>query len=514
MNRLFGLRRTATGSEKYRHVAGRTSTHPSTPSDTSHSERDSRFDSLTENTPKSAFPWWYADPSTKPKSKKGPYTKSQLLNLRRENVIGDDTLVWQQLIEGGVWMPFADMLRADAEAAQIPTRPPPPPPALDLDALLPSPSPDFDWPWLTSRIETFRGGAPVSLEGEKSAMHERLNGFRQTGQMCDLTIVASGDATFRAHRFILSATALALEPIIAAADELQENDTKGSSSSGGGGRRQGGDGIAVIRAEGSLSDGRMGRGSSGDRALASERLLLKSVPRAVVAALLDFVYAGHADVDESDLVPLLRLCVRLGVGALQDAAMGALKERIASRNALLCWQVGEKLALPALVDVSREAAAAQFDVIASSVALLDATASQLEALFAHEGLVVGNSDVGGYTPEEGLFLTFKLWCDQRRPKPSEGMIHSIMRHVRVSCIKRGFFESQVRPWAPMTSKAGMSLLIDSLMPALEGKPAPAARRIGQPLELLGSKPSASSSADSTGSEEGAEAEKPAPAPAE
>ena len=44
------------------------------------------------------LPWWWADPSTTPKTKRGPVTWVELVELRQGGAIDDATLVWCQSI--------------------------------------------------------------------------------------------------------------------------------------------------------------------------------------------------------------------------------------------------------------------------------------------------------------------------------------------------------------------------------------------------------------------------------
>ena len=259
----------------------------------------------------------------------------------------------------------------------------------------------------------------VVLHGECSSVLSKLSSMRKKGELCDVVVRASGEE-FHAHRVILAATSDYMGALFASG--MRDSDK------------------AVV--------------------------VLGDVPPTMFSAYLDFVYDGQCEVDDGALPDVLAAASRLQVLSLQQAALAAGKESLGADTALPMWTAGEALTMPDLVVEATKAAVANFEEIATSDAVLQASYSQLCALLQDDALEVER--------EEIVFGAIQKWHDHVRP--SEADLIALLRHVRFGCMPAAFLSSTVRPWPPMANGPTKELLMDALVSLAGGGTPPTVRK--------------------------------------
>lgn len=265
----------------------------------------------------------------------------------------------------------------------------------------------------------FEPSSRVVLHGERSSVLSKLSSMRKQGALCDVVVRAGGEE-FHAHRVILAATSDYMGALFASG--MRDSDE------------------AVV--------------------------VLGDIPPTTFSSYLDFVYDGQCEVDDGALPDVLAAASRLQVLSLQQAALAAAKERLGAGTALPMWTAGEALTLPDLVVEATKAAVANFEEIATSDAVLQASYSQLCALLQDEALKVER--------EEIVFGAVQKWHDHVRP--SEADLVALLRHVRFGCMTAAFLSSTVRPWPPMANGPTKELLVDALVSLAGGGTPPTVRK--------------------------------------
>ena len=278
----------------------------------------------------------------------------------------------------------------------------------------------------------------VSIEGDLSLVHTRLNEMRKAGTLTDVVVKPAEHAGFQAHRCVLAA----------------------------------------------CSDYMAALFTSGMRDADDDTVRLDDMRAPILSAVLDHVYTGRCAVAETDLVPLLEAAAMLQAAALQSAVVETLKARVSADNALALWSAGERLAMPDVVEKATSTALSKFADLASSGSLLEATYEQLLALVQDDQLDVKT--------EDELFKAVAGWVDhynrgQQAPLPEPELL-SLMKHIRFSRCAREFVQKNVRAWLPMQTAAGQAVLLDALVPFVDGTKSKPRRGSRLPIEWVASSP--------------------------
>lgn len=264
---------------------------------------------------------------------------------------------------------------------------------------------------VSSPFDTASSSSPtvVLRQSEGTATNEalaKLSTFRRGGKFSDVTVRAGG-VDFPGHRVVLASGSDYLDALFSAG----------------------------------MSDSQ------------SAVVTIDDVPPSVLEAVLDFIYDGRCSIPEQALPSILEAAARLQVPSLQAIVIDEITSRLSPENSLAFWTVGERFTLPGLVAAATDAAATRFADLASSEALLEASHSQLLALFQCERLVVD---------EEVVFNALRRWSDHAQPAPAE--LYTLLAHVRFGCMSAAFLKDDVRSWAPMQLAEAKDLLLDALMP--------------------------------------------------
>ena len=277
----------------------------------------------------------------------------------------------------------------------------------------------------------------VSIEGDLSLVHTRLNEMRKAGTLTDVVVQPAEHAGFQAHRCVLAA----------------------------------------------CSDYMAALFTSGMRDADDDTVRLDDMRAPILSAVLDHVYTGRCAVAETDLVPLLEAAAMLQAAALQSAVVETLKARVSADNALALWSAGERLAMPDVVKKATSTALSKFADLASSGSLLEATYEQLLALVQDDHLDVKS--------EDELFKAVAGWVDHyNRSQPvaplPEPELLSLLKHIRFSRCSREFVQKNVRAWPPMQTAAGQAVLLDALVPVIDGTKSKPRRGSRLPIEWVAS----------------------------
>ena len=259
-----------------------------------------------------------------------------------------------------------------------------------------------------------RARSSVKLSGGTSCSPAQVELWRK-GTLCDVT-VTSGEVAFPAHKLVLAA---------------------GSSTLRG-----------LLTSE--MCD--------------SEQPSLPSVPADAFSVVLEWLYTGASEAEESLLPELLRVANYLDVPGLKDAIVVALQKRLCPENALDLWGLGDHLVAPALAESAKRVALAHFEELKDFLAA--APVDHVQALLSDERLVASS--------EEVVFTAVARLVEAQNL--AEGTMLELMRHVRFACMRREFLEQTVYTWPQLQTVAGSNMLRDSFMPIAIDE-APRTRRL-------------------------------------
>ena len=133
----------------------------------------------------------------------------------------------------------------------------------------------------------------------------------------------------------------------------------------------------------------------------------------VFGSSLKWMYTGKCSVDEEWLGELLEASTRLNLSALREAVIVAITERISAENALVCWEMGERLSCSALEAAAKAAMLSGFCAISKMVSFSETPADKLQSLLQDDSLsadeeAVFEAVVGWCVAECGFFLATNL----------------------------------------------------------------------------------------------------------
>lgn len=259
-----------------------------------------------------------------------------------------------------------------------------------------------------------RGRSTVTLPGGTPCSPAQVELWRK-GVLCDVTVTAGG-VEFPSHKFVLAAGSSTLRGLLTSAmrDSAQPS--------------------------------------------------LPEVPGDAFSVVLEWLYTGACEAEESLLPELLRVANYLGILDLKDAVVMALQERLSPENALDLWGLGDQLTAPALVESAKNFALGHFEELEDSLAA--APIGRVQALLSDERLVASS--------EEVVFTAVAKVVEAQQLE--EGMMLKLMRHVRFACMQREFLEQTVYQWPQLQTVAGSNMLRDSFMPIAIDE-APRTRRL-------------------------------------
>ena len=259
-----------------------------------------------------------------------------------------------------------------------------------------------------------RGRSTVKLLGGTPCSPAQVELWRK-GVLCDVTVTAAG-VEFPTHKFVLAAGSSTLRGLLTSAmrDSAQPS--------------------------------------------------LPEVPGDAFSVVLEWLYTGACEAEESLLPELLRVANYLGIPDLKDAIVMALQERLSPENALDLWGLGDQLTAPALVESAKKFALGHFEELEDSLAA--APIGRVQALLSDERLVASS--------EEVVFTAVAKVVEAQQLE--EGMMLELMRHVRFACMQREFLEQTVYQWPQLQTVAGSNMLRDSFMPIAIDE-APRTRRL-------------------------------------
>merc|ERR1719469_210985 len=197
---------------------------------------------------------------------------------------------------------------------------------------------------------------------------------------------------------------------------------------------------------------------SGMRDAAGSAHALDGMRAPVLRALLDFVYEGSCQIEESQLTEMLDAAARLMVEPLKAACAAMMATNVSPDNALEAWRIAEAFSLPALEKAAVGSALGGFEELPPQLA----SGSQVLALVQEEMLVTKS--------EEAVFLWIARWWEAAERPEAELM--AVLQHVRFATMEEGFLRDTVRAWPALLSAEGQGVLPSSLVPVVGGsKPA-------------------------------------------
>ena len=192
---------------------------------------------------------------------------------------------------------------------------------------------------------------------------------------------------------------------------------------------------------------------SGMRDAADHTHLLEGMRAPVLVALLDFVYEGFCEIEESQLTEMLDASARLMVEPLKAACAAMMASQLSPDNALEIWWIAESFSLPALEKAAVDSALAGFEELPPQLA----SGAQVLALVQEEMLVAKD--------EEAVFKWIVRWWEAAARPEAELM--AVLKHVRFATMAEGFVRDTVRAWPALLSAEGQGLLTKSMAPGLQ-----------------------------------------------
>lgn len=257
-----------------------------------------------------------------------------------------------------------------------------------------------------------REGPIATLEivsGDGTAVLQGLTRLREQRKLVDV-VVQAGGTDFHCHRAVLAATSEYWDALFA----------------------------------------------SGMRDAAADRIVLDDVLGTIFSSVLDFIYEGRCVIEQPRALDLLEAAARLQVRHLVERLSEVLVGTLCADNALQIWQVAERLALASLVTAAVETALGSVETLA----IADATLEQMATLLCDDRLAV--------PCEEDAFTAVTRWFASGQHTVDEPTLLGLLRHVRFALMPSDFIQASVRAWPVMQSTAGRELLLDALVPAVDG----------------------------------------------
>ena len=181
---------------------------------------------------------------------------------------------------------------------------------------------------------------------------------------------------------------------------------------------------------------------------------LEDMPSKALEALLAFVYEGKCEIDEGQLIEVLKASNRLVVDALKDACVDAIGARLAPSNALDAWRLADTFTLPALKKAAVEVALLGFEELPPQ----SATGAQVLTLVQEDRLVAKS--------EEAVFQWITRWWEAaKRPEPE---LLAVMKHMRFAVMAEGFLRETAAVWPALGSAEAQRILSNAVLPAADG----------------------------------------------
>ena len=183
----------------------------------------------------------------------------------------------------------------------------------------------------------------------------------------------------------------------------------------------------------------------------SPTLTLDDVKSTLLAATLStFSTVATVMWARKSSLPWWRRLALAGAGAARGSFVAALTTRIDENNAFHIWTVADSLTLLALASAAKAVALRQPEPRHTSAADGVALRPGAGVRWRRGGRVRGHP---------------RRW---QSPLLSEDSLLAVLRHFRFARMSRDYLQSVVRAWPPMQTKEGLALLMDAIMPSLDG----------------------------------------------
>ena len=237
--------------------------------------------------------------------------------------------------------------------------------------------------------------------------HPRLVEKYRAGTLCDVELQSAEGTPFRAHAVCLAASSAYFDALYA----------------------------------GSWAD------------VGERTLKLSGVEAHALSAVIEFIYAGEATVEEASVSAVLEAAAYLQVPEMVEACAGAMTDGLGPETALLTWDVADRQGLAALATSATVAATRHFGAVTASEAWLSAPAERVRALLASDRLAVRS--------EAEVYNAALAWLRAQSPPVDAEGAAALLSAVRFPLLARDFYQQTVRSEPLLKTAPGMEMLNDA-----------------------------------------------------